>query len=86
MTAGPAAAAPARGRRPPLLLAATAVLVVAAVLLPLAYLLVRGLGADEEARAAVQLGPTLRLVFDTGLLVLAVTAAAIVMRPLSRGL
>ena len=71
------AAAARRGHRPPILLAALATLSVAAALLPLAYLLYRGLGADAEARAAVRLGPTLRLVLDTVLLVVGVVAAAL---------
>ena len=75
----PATAATARGRRPPALLTGTALLVVAAGLLPLAYLLVRGLGADAEARAAVQPGPTLRLVLDTALLVSGVLVATLVL-------
>jgi iron(III) transport system permease protein len=79
VSVGPAAAVTPRGRRPPAVLAATAAIVVAAALLPLAYLLVRGLGADEESRAAVRLGPTLRLVLDTAVLVVGVVACTLVL-------
>ena len=79
MTAAPAAAAPRRGRRPPRLLAALSAVVVGAAMLPLAYLLVRAIGADEEARAAVRLEPTLRLVVDTVLLVVGVVTVTLVL-------
>ena len=77
MTVGPAGAAPVRSRRPSSLLAATAVAVVAGTLLPLAYLLVRAAEADEQARAAVRLGPTSRLVLDTSLLVAGVVTVTL---------
>src|SRR5688572_1913231 len=76
MSARPATAT-VRGRRPPRLLAGTAALVVGAALLPLAYLVVRALGADEEARAAVRTGPTLQLVLETALLVAGVVAVTV---------
>jgi len=79
MSLGPAAAVSGRGRRPSIVLAATASVVVAGALLPLAYLVVRALGADEEARAAVQLGTTLRLVLDTALLVAGVVAVTLLL-------
>ena len=79
MTAEPAAAASRRGRRPPVLLAVLSTAVVGAALLPLAYLLVRALGADEEARAAVRLEQTLRLILDTALLVAGVVTVALVL-------
>jgi iron(III) transport system permease protein len=77
MNTAPAAAAPRGGGRPGAL-AAAAVIVVASVLLPCIYLVIRAFGADENARAAVQLQPTLRLVFDTLLLVVGVVAVTLV--------
>jgi iron(III) transport system permease protein len=75
-----AASRPARprARRPPLLLWASAAAVTAAALLPLAYLLYRGLGADADARASVRIGPTARLVLDTALLAAGVVLVALV--------
>jgi iron(III) transport system permease protein len=78
MSIGTATAAPARGRRPALLLAALSCVTVGAGLLPLAYLVVRAAGADADARAAVQLGPTLELVLDTVLLLAGVVAVTTV--------
>jgi iron(III) transport system permease protein len=77
MTSEPVAAPRTRGHRAPLFLAVAATAVVAAALLPLAYLLVRAVGADEDARAAVQAVPTLRLVADTALLVGGVVAVTL---------
>jgi iron(III) transport system permease protein len=50
---------------------------VAAVLLPLAYLIVRVAGSGDRAWNAFARSSTVELLLDTGLLVLAVTAAAI---------
>ncbi|MCP9485081.1 MAG: iron ABC transporter permease [Gaiellaceae bacterium MAG52_C11] len=68
-----------RGRRPPLLLWALASAAVGAALLPLGYLVLRGLGADDEARAAVGVRPTAELVLDTVFLVTGVVALTLVL-------
>ena len=78
MSARTATAASLRGRRPSAVLGALAAVTVGAALLPLAYLVIRALGADAEAREAVRPGPTLRLVLDTVLLLAGVVAVATV--------
>lgn len=65
-------------RRPPLLLALPAGLVVALLLLPLAYLVVRAAGGGGKGWRVLTRQNTLELVLQTGALVLAVTAATIV--------
>lgn len=65
-------------RRPPLLLALPAGLVVALLALPLAYLLVRAAGGGARGWRVLGRQNTLELVLQTGALVLAVTAATIV--------
>jgi len=65
------------GNRPPLTLVAPAGVVVALLQLPLVYLAVRALGSGEVWKI-VWRPRTLELVVSTGLLVLGVTAAAVV--------
>jgi iron(III) transport system permease protein len=70
-------ASPARAAgRAPLLLTIPAIATAGAVLLPLAYLVVRAAGADASAWEVLD-SRTARLVFDTALLVAAVVAAGI---------
>ena len=64
-------------RRPPLLLVAAAVLTVAAVLLPLAYLVVRATTGGVDAWEILTRPRTLELVLNTAVLVTAVVAATI---------
>jgi iron(III) transport system permease protein len=66
-------------RRGPLLLALPAALTAAAAALPLAYLLVRVRSADRDAWDVLSLDTAGRLVVDTGLLVAAVVAAALLL-------
>jgi iron(III) transport system permease protein len=63
--------------RPPLVLVAAAGLVGLAAALPIAYLVVRALQADEEGRALVPLSTTVELVFDTALLAAGVVGATL---------
>ena len=77
MTAGAGAAGRSGRPRAPLVLAIPALVVVAAVLLPLAYLVLRAGTAGARAWEILELGATARLVFDTSVLVLAVVAAAV---------
>jgi iron(III) transport system permease protein len=65
-------------RRAPLWLAAPAGLVVGLVLLPLVYLVVRASTGGTRAWRVLERRGTLELVLDTGLLVAAVVAAAVV--------
>jgi iron(III) transport system permease protein len=65
------------GQRPPLSLVVPASVVVALLQLPLAYLAVRALGSGE-AWDVIWRRRTMELVISTGLLVLGVTAAAVV--------
>jgi iron(III) transport system permease protein len=73
-----AAARPGGRRRPPILLAALAACTAAAAVLPVVYLVVRGLGADAETRAAIPPGTLARLTFQTALLTVGVVAVALV--------
>jgi iron(III) transport system permease protein len=75
-----AAAAARRGgsRRPPLLLGALATVTAGVAVLPVVYVVVRGLGADAETRAAIPAGTLARLVLQTGLLTVGVVAFALV--------
>jgi iron(III) transport system permease protein len=66
-----------RRRRPPFLLVLPALAAVGAVLLPLAYLVVRVAGGGDRAWRTLTRSGTAELVLDTGLLVGAVAAAAI---------
>ena len=77
MSSGAAATVSSPGRRAPLSLVAAAVVVALAALIPLAYLVHRGLSADADARALVPLDVTLELVLDTALLAAGVVAAAL---------
>ena len=63
-------------RRAPLLLTVPALVTVGAVLLPLAYLVVRAAGADRDAWEVLALDRTGRLVLDTGALVAVVVVCA----------
>ena len=74
---GTAARFGGRRRRPPFLLVLPALAAVGAVLLPLAYLVVRVAGGGERAWETLTRSGTAELVLDTGLLVGAVAAAAI---------
>ena len=67
-----------RARRPPAALTAPAVAAVALVLLPLVYLVVRAGSGGADAFAVLGRDTMVRLVVDTLLLVIAVTAAAAV--------
>ena len=67
-----------RRRRPPVLLGALATVTAAAAVLPVVYLLVRGLGADAETRAAIPPGTLARLTLQTALLTAGVVAVALV--------
>jgi iron(III) transport system permease protein len=67
---------PAAAGRAPLLLAVPAIATASAVLLPLAYLVVRAAGADASAWEVLD-ARTARLVLDTAVLVLAVVGAGI---------
>ncbi|CAA9520999.1 MAG: Ferric iron ABC transporter, permease protein [uncultured Solirubrobacteraceae bacterium] len=66
-------------RRPPVALAAAGVLVAALAALPLAYLLVRAVGAEARAWDVVLRAETVALIGRTALLVGLVTAAAAVL-------
>jgi iron(III) transport system permease protein len=63
--------------RAPVALAVPAVAAIALVLLPLAYLILRAGGGGLDALRVLERPGTVELVFKTGLLVAAVTAAAI---------
>jgi iron(III) transport system permease protein len=63
-------------RRAPLLLTVPALATVGAVLLPLAYLVVRAAGADRDAWEVLDVDRTGPLVFDTGALVAVVVLCA----------
>src|SRR5687767_6952893 len=65
-------------RRAPYLLGALATLTAVAAVLPVVYLLIRGLGADAETRAAVPVGTLLRLTWQTALLTAGVVASSLV--------
>ncbi|MFO7571183.1 MAG: iron ABC transporter permease [Gaiellaceae bacterium] len=71
------AAAAVAGRRAPLLLVVAAAVVAAAALLPIAYLVVRALGSDADARALTSLSTTVELVVDTAALAAGVLVAAL---------
>jgi iron(III) transport system permease protein len=74
----PAAAAASRaGRRAPIPLVAAAAAVGAAALVPLAYLALRALSADADARALVPRSIAVELVVDTALLCFGVVAATL---------
>ena len=75
--AGAAAAATPGRRRAPRLLTAAAALVALAAVVPIAYLLLRALSADESARALTPLSTTLDLAWDTALLAFGVVAATL---------
>ena len=70
-------AATSPARRAPLLLIGAAATVAVAAVLPLAYLVVRAVAADADARALVPLSITVELVLGTALLAVGVVAAAL---------
>ena len=78
MSTRAAAATRSPGRRAPLALVTAAAIVGVAAVVPLAYLVLRALSADADARALVPLGTTVELVVDTALLAIGVVAAALV--------
>jgi iron(III) transport system permease protein len=72
-----AVAASTSRRRAPLALVIAAAAVGAAAVLPLAYLALRAVSADADARALVSVSTAVELVLDTALLCLGVVAAAL---------
>jgi iron(III) transport system permease protein len=72
-----AAAVSSPGRRAPRLLVAGAALVALVALVPVAYLLLRALSADESARALTPLSTTLDLAWDTAVLAFGVVVATL---------
>ncbi len=78
MSGTAAAARPGGRRRPPILLGALAACTAAAAVLPVVYLLVRGLGADAETRAAIPPETLARLTLQTALLTAGVVAVTLV--------
>jgi iron(III) transport system permease protein len=77
VTSAGAAAAASPGRRAPRSLVAAAALVALAAVVPVAYLLLRALSADESARALTPLSTTLELAWDTALLAFGVVLATL---------
>jgi iron(III) transport system permease protein len=77
VTSGAAVATSARGRRAPRLLVAAAGLVALAGVVPVAYLALRALSADRNARALAPLSTTLDLAWDTALLAFGVVVATL---------
>ncbi len=65
----------ARAPRPPAVILIPAVIVAAAMLLPIAYLVLRTVGAGEEALQLLLTGRTVQVLFNTSLLALSVTVA-----------
>jgi len=78
VTSGTAAAGSSRGRRAPRLLVAAAGLVALGAVAPVAYLTLRALSADGDARALTPLSTTLELAWDTAILALGVVVATLV--------
>ena len=78
MTSGAAAAGSSRGRRAPRLLVAAAALVALGAVAPVAYLTLRALSADGDARALTPFSTTLELAWDTAILALGVVVATLV--------
>lgn len=77
MSTRAAGAVSSPGHRAPMLLVAAAAVVGLAAMLPLAYLVVRALSADADARSLVGLDATFELVADTALLAVGVVLAAL---------
>jgi iron(III) transport system permease protein len=77
MSSGAAAAVSSPGRRAPRLLVGTAALVALVAMVPVVYLVVRALSADDGARALVPLRTTLELTRDTAVLAFGVVAATL---------
>ena len=78
MTSRTAAAGSSRGRRAPRLLVAAAGVVALGAVAPVAYLTLRALSADDDARALTPLSTTLELAWNTALLALGVVVATLV--------
>ena len=78
MTSDAAAAVSPPGRRAPRLLVLTAALVAAGASVPIAYLALRALSADEDARALTPLATTAELAWDTAVLAFGVVVATLV--------
>lgn len=78
MSSGAATAALPSGRRAPRLLVGAASLVALAAVVPVAYLALRALSADAEARALAPLSTTLELVWSTAVLAAGVVLATLV--------
>ena len=78
MTSDTAAASSSRGRRAPRLLVAAAGLVALGAVAPVAYLTLRALSADGDARALAPLATTLELTWDTATLAFGVVVATLV--------
>ena len=78
MTSGAATAASSPGRRAPGLLVGAAILVALTAVVPVAYLAVRALSADEAARALSPLSTTIDLAWETTVLAFGVVAATLV--------
>ena len=78
MTSGATAATSSRGRRAPRLLVAAAGVVALAGVVPVVYLALRAVAADDAARALAPLSTTLDLAWDTAVLALGVVAATLV--------
>jgi iron(III) transport system permease protein len=78
VTSGAAAAVSYRGRRAPRLLVVAAGLVAFGAVLPVAYLTMRALSADDSARALTPLSTTIELAWDTAILAFGVVIATLV--------
>lgn len=78
MTSGAAAAVSSPGRRAPRLLIAAATLVALAAVVPIAYLILRALSADDSARALTPVSTTIELAWDTAILAFGVVLATVV--------
>jgi len=78
VTSGAAAAVSSYGRRAPRLLVGAAGLVALGAVLPLAYLALRALSADDNARALTPVSITVELAWDTAILALGVVGATLV--------
>ena len=78
MSGGAAAAVSPSRRRAPLVLVVAAGAVAVAATLPLAYLVLRALSSDSEARALVSVSTAVDLVAGTAVLAIGVVAAALV--------
>jgi len=78
VTSGAAAAVSSHGRRAPRLLVVAAGLVALGAVLPVAYLTMRALSADDSARALTPFSTTIELAWDTAILAFGVVLATLV--------